>query len=195
MAKEVAKERGSESASSARGHPFRPSEGRWAPGSVWGRRRTGRGNRPVPRHLFSSLRSWPPFCAAACLRGHRALSEGDGGGAEGEQEQEKGGWPERGSARRALEPVCGSVCPDPENPNLLQPFCGPGGSSTLAGTERPPRCCRSRKCRSSFLLKLRGWWLNLNGLQHSQGACEVTGWFHKNWVRALVLGKKSTVLR
>lgn len=69
---------------------------------------------------------------------------------------------------------------------FYNPSVGPGGSNTLAGPELPPSCYRSR---SSFLLKLWGRWLNLNGLQHSRGVCEVTSWSHKNWMRATVLGK------
>lgn len=91
---------------------------------------------------------------------------------------------------------CATVCVQTlRTPTFCNPSVGPGGSDTPAGTELPPSCSRTRSSGSSFLLKLQGQWLHLNGFQHTWGMWEVTSLFYKNWKRASVLGKKSTSLR
>lgn len=111
------------------------------------------------------------------------------------REKAKGGWLGKGCLSLVQKPVCHSPSLDSQNPNLLQSLCGAGGSNTLAGTELPLNCYRTRSSRSSFSLKPGGWWWHFSGWQHDQGVCEVTSWSCKSWMRAIIPGKNQTTLR
>lgn len=157
------------------------------------------GSPPEPGHPLST-----PDLAALCAAAgpeHRALSAGPAEQPYGMCRVPVPGQ-EGAGAGRSRQPVLSgprsrvnSLCPNARGPNLLQSFCGAGGSNTLAGTGPPPSCYRTRSSRSSFLIKLPGRWLRLKSLQRSQGACEVTSRSHKTWVRALSPGEKTTTLR
>lgn len=110
------------------------------------------GNLWGSHHVFSSLQAWPSFCGAVCL-GHRALSEGDGRRTNMGREKEKAGWLEKRSPLWAQEPVCNSLCPNSQKPNLLQSFCGARGKQHFSRYWAATKLLQIQELQVKFLIK------------------------------------------